>query len=83
MKAKVYIPLEKAEADILIAGIGFYAIEATSDRGRAFMVRVEGNDNGSAYCDDSRLALDIADGALSVGLRVNVNGRQYGMERIS
>lgn len=69
-----------AGADILIGGHGFYAIEALTDRGRAFMVRVEGNDNGTAYCDDATLVIAIADGALYEGLRVNVHGKRYRLE---
>ena len=65
------------KADIDISGHGFYQIVGTTARGRRFMLRVQGNDHGTAYCDDTRLTQQIADGAVSRGLRVEVNGKEY------
>jgi hypothetical protein len=63
--------------DLNIHGRGFYTISAESPRGRSFMRRVDGNDHGTAYSDDTRMTQDIADGAHTAGLRVFVNGRRY------
>lgn len=65
------------KADICIDGRGFYTIYAQTRKGNGFMTQVQGNDRGTAYCDDSTYALNIADGAVADGLRVYVNGRDY------
>jgi hypothetical protein len=74
-------------ADLAIAGqMGFYSLHAHSDAGRDWMTRnVQGVIRMAsstfidvyAYCDDSGMAQDIADGALDDGLTVEVNGREY------
>lgn len=61
--------------DITIEGHGFYTITGQTAKGRRFMTRVQGHERGTAYCDDSTLTLNIAEGALAKGLRVDVNGR--------
>lgn len=66
--------------DIDIAGRGFYQITGLSARGRRWLERVEGAKNHVAYCDDTRLTQNIADGARAYGLHVQVNGRAYGTE---
>lgn len=66
-----------AEADISIDGRGFYQIQALTAKGRRFMQQVQGNDNGTAHCDDSRMTQDIADGAKTSRLHVDVNGERY------
>jgi hypothetical protein len=55
--------------DIEIGGIGFYAISAITLAGRKWCGKVEGfrPDSGVAYCDDSRLVRNIADGARDAG----------------
>lgn len=69
-------------ADIIINGSGFYGINAGSDAGLSFLeMNVEGFDGDTAWCDDTRLMREIADGALSDGLSVDVNGRPYAGER--
>lgn len=64
-------------ADVTIYGQGFYAITGETKRGKAFVKRCWGGEHGQTYCDDSRLAQDIADGAVLAGLRVVVNGARY------
>lgn len=64
--------------DIAIEGSGFYKINGLTPKGRKFMQKVQGTEDGIAYCDDSRLTQDIADGAVSACLRVEVNGVMYG-----
>jgi hypothetical protein len=64
------------QVDIEISGRGFYQITARTTRGRRFMTRVQGNDHGTAYSDDSTLTSNIADGAIGRGLRVSLNGRE-------
>lgn len=66
-----------AKPDLSIDGRGFYQITAQTRKGQTFMSRVQGVDRGTAYCDDSTYALNIADGAVSAGLSVHVNGREY------
>ena len=68
--------------DIEITGKGFYQFEAVSEEAQDWMAaNVEGFDyrNHVAYCDDSRLAQDIANGAVDDGLTVSVNGKAYEM----
>lgn len=64
--------------DIDIFGRGFYTIEARTKRGQEFMAQVDGWDGSAAYCDDTRLTQDIAQGALYAGLNVRANGKMYG-----
>lgn len=66
--------------DISINGRGFYEITGHTAKGRAFMLRVQGNDHGTAYSDDSTYTLNIADGARGRGLRVTINGEPYPSE---
>lgn len=73
--------MKTRKADITIDGQGFYTIAANSVRGIAFMRQVEGSSDGVAYCDDTRMAVDIADGAVHAGLRVEVNDKVYLPER--
>lgn len=63
--------------DVSIDGQGFYQLTAGTAAGRQFMKRVEGSFDGLAYCDDTRMARDIADGAFELGLHVTVNGVAY------
>lgn len=62
-------------ADISVYGLGFYQITARSSKGRRFMLRVDGSERGTAYCDDSTLTLNIVDAALGRGLTVDINGK--------
>jgi len=64
-------------ADITIDGRGFYQIVAQTARGQRFMRQVQEAERGIAYCDDTRLTQNIADGAVDAGLRVAVNGAAY------
>ena len=66
--------------DIEITGQGFYQIEAMTDRATRWMQAVEGFDGRTAYCDDTRLTQNIADGAVCNGLRVEVNGIRYQLQ---
>jgi hypothetical protein len=66
-----------AAIDVEISGAGFYTIVARSRCGKAWMRRVEGFDGYETFSDDARLTQEIADGALSDGLRVSVNGKTY------
>lgn len=63
--------------DIEITGKGFYQIRACTRSGVQFMQHVQGFAHGAAYCDDSRMARDIAEGATAEGLAVVVNGTAY------
>jgi hypothetical protein len=63
--------------DLDINGNGFYQISAPTRKGQRFLKQVQGAADGVAYCDDSRLTQDIADGAHRKGLIVFVNGRKY------
>lgn len=67
-----------APTDVEIDGHGFYAIMGASKQGKRWLNKhVQGFGDGVAYCDDSRLTRDVADGASSKGLRVVMNGRIY------
>lgn len=65
------------KADVEIEGQGFFRIAAITRKGRVFMARVEGTQDGMAMCDDLRLTQAIADGAVDADLCVTVNGRRY------
>lgn len=65
------------KVDVEIEGHGFYRIAAITRKGRAFLARVEGTQDGIAMCDDTRLTQAIAEGAVDAALRVAVNGRRY------
>lgn len=66
--------------DLSIDGHGFYTIIGQTALGRRWITRVDGEQRGTAYTDDSTCALNIADGAVYAGLRVVVNGQPYGQE---
>ena len=73
MARKYATPIDRP--DILVSnagGFGFFSIWGESRRGRQWLKRnVEGlGRDGVAYCDDRRMALDIAEGAISAGLKV-------------
>ena len=64
--------------DITVDGLlGFYQIQAGTPKGARFMRRVQGSQKGVAYCDDTLMTQDIADGAVRAGLHVEVNGAAY------
>jgi hypothetical protein len=68
----------KQQFDIAINGqMGFYTIIVESTKGKRWSKRIQGFDGHAAYCDDTRMTEDIADGAFDAGLRVSVNGRRY------
>lgn len=65
-------------SDMSIEGQGFYSITGESKRGRQWIDRnVQGSAGGAACTDDTRLAVEIAEGATAEGLRVSVNGYLY------
>jgi hypothetical protein len=70
--------VKQPRIDLTIDGHGFYQITACTTRADRFMRRVQGNDRGTAYSDDSRMTANIADGAIDAGLVVTVNGKAYG-----
>lgn len=52
-------------------GMGFFIISAETAKGRRWLKRnVPSQDEGTAYCDDRRYAMDIAEGAIDAGLEV-------------
>lgn len=64
--------------DIEIFGSGgFYQLRARTPAGTRFMQTVQGFAHGAAYCDDTRLTEEIAQGAVRAGLIVDVNGQPY------
>lgn len=70
--------MKKTRLDVEINGSGgFYQLEAASPAGTRFMRKVQGFAHGVAYCDDTRMTQDIADGACLAGLAVEVNGVAY------
>lgn len=72
--------------DIDISGRGFYIIQANTKRGRTWMAaNVEGTAEwGGVPCDDMNYTANIADGAISGGLSVRVNGKRYlGQNRVA
>lgn len=71
----------QARVDVHITGTGFYQIAACTPAGTRFLRKVQGFQFGqgkaAAWCDDTRMALDIAEGAYGEGLTVYVNERRY------
>ena len=68
----------KRSADVEITGaMGFYALTFLTPAAKQFGRLVEGYSHGTAYCDDTRMTQDLADGAISEGLAVLVNGKSY------
>lgn len=63
--------------DIDITGHGFYQIQAVTPAGTQFLQHVQGFADGVAYCESSQLTENIADGAVTEGLTVLVNGLVY------
>jgi hypothetical protein len=68
----------RAPADISFrGGMGFYSISPVTEAGARWMRKVQGFDSKCAYTDDTKLAVDIADGAVRDGLAVVVNDTPY------
>lgn len=66
------------DCDISITGGGFYTIRAHNERAVAWLdLAVDGDEDGLAHCDDTRMATEIAEGAIEEGFLVSVNGHQY------
>lgn len=77
----------KQQPDIIINGeFGFYTIFPESDAGAAWVTANVNaaqwqSQGGAIYCDDTRMAQDIADAAALANLRVLVNGHPYESSR--
>lgn len=53
------------------AGMGFFTIAGETARGKRWVDKhVQGAEYGNAYCDDMRMAMNIAEGAVGDGLMV-------------
>lgn len=63
--------MTKTDIQITNSGSGFFGIHGETAKGRKWVDKhVQGSDRGEAWTDDRRLAMDIAQGALNAGLRV-------------
>lgn len=61
----------KADIEISNSGSGFFGIHGVTAKGRKWIDKnVQGAHCGEAWSDDRRFAMEIAQGALNAGLRV-------------
>lgn len=66
------------EFDISITGGGFYTIRANNEHANLWLdVNLDCDEEGVAYCADTRLVTEIAEGAMEEGFVVGVNGHEY------
>lgn len=66
------------EFDISITGGGFYTIRAHNDRAVLWLNEsMDCDEEGVAFCEDTRLVTEIAEGAMEEGFVVGVNGHEY------